>query len=268
MGARIDIRTLDGLDEIRTAAALFDEVWGVSGSESHLPPGLFRALTHAGNYAAGAFSDGALIGAIAAFLGFDGSSTFLHSHILGVRTSARGHDIGFKLKQHQRDWALSSGITTVAWTFDPLVRRNAFFNVAKLGADAVDYLENFYGEMTDEINTGDETDRMHAVWELESMHAKAAAAGTPNEPDGEVIAQATVLLDEGSDGRPLRLAERADGVTLCRTPRDIESLRRTDPAAATEWLLALRDALGGSMRAGYAVAGATREGWYVLSEDR
>jgi len=33
----------------------------------------------------------------------------------------------------------------IAWTYDPLIRRNAYFNLVKLGARPVEYLRNFYG---------------------------------------------------------------------------------------------------------------------------
>ena len=65
----------------------------------------------------------------------------------------------------------------IAWTYDPLIRRNAYFNLAKLGARPVEYLPNFYGAMDDAINGGTETDRMLVRWELRSDLAVAACAG-------------------------------------------------------------------------------------------
>ena len=44
----------------------------------------------------------------------------------------------------------------MTWTFDPLVSRNARFNLTKLGAHAVEYLPDFYGAMEDGINSNDE----------------------------------------------------------------------------------------------------------------
>ena len=38
------------------------------------------------------------------------------------------------MKLHQRAWAAASGLTWITWTFDPLVRRNAWFNIEVLGA--------------------------------------------------------------------------------------------------------------------------------------
>jgi predicted GNAT superfamily acetyltransferase len=51
---------------------------------------------------------------------------------------------------------------------------------------------------------------------------------------------------------------------LCQVPDDIVAMRRSDPVLAREWRVALRHALVKSLARGYAIAGATRSGWYVL----
>ena len=53
------------------------------------------------------------------------------------------------------------------WTFDPLVARNAYFNLHKLGAVADRFERNFYGEMTDTLNRGERTDRVVVRWDLD-----------------------------------------------------------------------------------------------------
>ena len=68
--------------------------------------------------------------------------------------------VGFALKVHQRAWALARGVPAIVWTFDPLVARNAWFNLAKLAALPAAYLEDFYGPMTDAINAGMASDRL------------------------------------------------------------------------------------------------------------
>ena len=63
------------------------------------------------------------------------------------QATRRGSSVGFALKQHQRAWALQRGLSRITWTFDPLVRRNAYFNLVKLGATAVAFHRDFYGSM-------------------------------------------------------------------------------------------------------------------------
>jgi predicted GNAT superfamily acetyltransferase len=115
-----------------------------------------------------------MIGACAAFPAADGG---LHSDITGV--AARGIGAGFAIKRRQRAWALARGITTITWTFDQLVRRNAYFNLARLAARATEYMPDFYGEMPDELNAGDPSDRLLLSWDLATPEVAATAAGQP-----------------------------------------------------------------------------------------
>lgn len=48
----------------------------------------------------------------------------------------------------------------------PLVRRNAYFNLVKLGARATDYLPDCYGPMHDGLNRGEASDRLFVEWDL------------------------------------------------------------------------------------------------------
>jgi predicted GNAT superfamily acetyltransferase len=260
--AGIDVREVHSLEDIRSVSELFDRVWGSKAGDPLMAPGMLRALTHAGNYAAGAFVDGTMIGAVTAFMGTDGDGPYLHSHILGVEDGHRGGHIGFALKQHQRAWVLANGMTKVTWTFDPLVRKNAFFNVQKLGAEAGEYLVRFYGTMHDEINAGDETDRLLIVWDVDSEHVEHAAAGKLAEPNVAVLREqgASIALDE--NGEVVR--DGWNGTVLCATPDDIVELRHRDPDGARTWRTALRDTLGKALDDGYRVTGFTRSGWYVL----
>jgi len=261
--AGIDVAFVDEPKPIKQVSALFNEVWGTDPESAILPVGVLRALVHAGNYAAAAYRDGEMVGAVVGFLGQDAWGPYLHSHILGVPASKQGANVGFALKLHQRAWSLSIGLYKVTWTFDPLVRKNAFFNLQKLGANAGQYYENFYGAMADEINAGDESDRVLIVWDLDDERASRAADTTLPEPE--------------SNGTGIALAERADGepevriasgpTILCQTPTDIVTLRRTDPQRALRWRRALRETLGAYMNDGYSVSGFTRSGLYVLNND-
>ena len=151
-----------------------------------------------------------------------------------------------------------------AWTTDPLIRRNAYFNLAKLGAEAPRYLVDFYGEMRDGINKGDESDRLLIRWSLDSKKAKSAALRQAAEPDVEKSG-GDPILSTGPEGEPV-FTPASSRVLLCATPADIVAMRRSDPALAREWRIALRGALGGALAEGYVIAGATRGGWYVLEK--
>jgi predicted GNAT superfamily acetyltransferase len=258
--AGVDVRELLELPDLQTVSELFDAVW-TDPTQTIMPVNLIRALSSAGAYVAGAFLDGRMVGAIVGFVGLHHGRVVVHSHILGVLPETRGRSVGFALKQHQRAWCLERGIDTVLWTFDPLVRRNAYFNLCKLGAIGDRYEPNFYGPMSDGINAGDETDRLVIRWRLRDARVLAAAEGRTATPSGE---DGVVLLDEDADGRPRAVS--ADGATLrCRVPEDILRIRAADPRLALQWRHALRDTLGAAVTDGYTATGMDRAGWYVLT---
>lgn len=259
------IRSLHDLTELAATAAVFSEIWSRADGEQILPLELLRALTHAGNYAAGAHVDGRLVGAIVGFFGEHDGDRTLHSHIMGLLPAARGHGIGNALKQHQRAWALAHGITEVTWTFDPLVRANAHLNIAKLGGVAGTYLPDFYGPMTDALNAGAGSDRLLVTWRLDTARTQAASEGRAPRWDHRdlVEAGAEVVLAEDTDGRPTAASGRADRL-LCQVPADIIGLRSSRPDVARDWRTAVRDALGGALDGDHLATGFTRDGFYVM----
>jgi predicted GNAT superfamily acetyltransferase len=245
---------------------LFDRVWG-AGDQPVMPANLLHAVTHAGNYLAGAFADGRLVGGAFGFLGSSNGEVFLHSHMTGVDPSVQRSGIGFALKLNQRAWALSRGLRRVEWTFDPLVRRNSYFNLVKLGAEIVGYHVNFYGDMPDGINSGDESDRVVVSWDLTSERVVAACERGLPEPDIEQFRQAgaAIALDYDQDNRPLP-AEAVAPLLLCHIPDDVVELRKQDPAAALDWRHALRKTFGHALQNGHTARAITRSGWYLLEQ--
>lgn len=255
-----EIRTLDTLAGLRAVQALFQEVW--RNPVPQVTAELLRAAVHAGCYVAGAYDGSRLVGASFALLAAGpGREVRLHSHITGVLPDARGRHVGWELKLHQRAWSLDRGIEVVTWTFDPLVRRNAWFNVAKLGAVGVEYLVDFYGPMSDRLNAGEPTDRLLVEWHLSSPRVVAAVGGTPvPAPEGGVV------LLESVDGAPVVVGAAPDGAAaLVRLPADVETLRATDPEAARQWRVAVRDVLAPLLADGREVVAVTRDGCLVAS---
>ena len=259
--AGVTVHDLADLADLEQVVELFSGIWGRSDN----PPvtlELLRAFTKAGNYVGGAVADGKLVGACVGFFHAPGEDA-LHSHIAGV--AASGRSVGFALKLHQRSWALLHGVSEIAWTFDPLVARNAWFNLAKLAATPTEYLPNFYGPMLDALNGDDDSDRLLVRWRLTDPTVVLACAGESAgaDADAELAAGAVVALGVGADGGPV--AGRMDGaVALVAVPPDIRLLRATDPALAQRWRVAVRDALTGLAAAGGRIDGFDRAGWYVV----
>ncbi|MET7418255.1 GNAT family N-acetyltransferase [Dactylosporangium sp. NPDC005555] len=239
--AGVQVRETVSFEDV---SLLLQRVWRAGHPAEVAAPGLLRTYAHSGNYVAGAYRGGTLAGAAVGFFGRDGTGTpHLHSYVAGVEPGGLGSGVGFALKQHQRAWTLARDVPEVRWTYDPLVLRNAHFNLRKLGGRAVRYLPEFYGAMADGINSGDLSDRLLLVWRLDAPEVVAAAHGTPSE-----------------------VAAAGPGQVLVEIPADVEELRASDPAAATRWRLAVRAAMAGRLAAGWRVAGLTRDGRYLLEE--
>ncbi|MFI0419137.1 GNAT family N-acetyltransferase [Spongiactinospora sp. 9N601] len=248
--AGVTIRELHDLDETHQACRLIERVWRTGAGNPLMTPELLRVLSHSGGYGAVAYEGERMVGVSVGLLATVG----LHSHITAVEGTSRGRNVGFALKLHQRGWAIDRGIPAVTWTFDPLVSRNAYFNLAKLGTVPTEYLPNFYGVMHDEVNAGTDTDRLLVRWDL---------SGDPVRVPGPRRDSVVIGLDSGPGERPA--AGRTDGdVVMVRVPSDIEALRRRDPWGAREWRSAVRDVLGGLMAKGWNVTGFARDGWYVV----
>lgn len=264
-GAAVTVTLIDREPQAREVVQVLAEIWPRADGKEPLPAELAWVFAHSGNYVALASVDGEAVGAAIGFRGDDADGPHLHSHIAGVLPRWQGSNVGYTLKQHQRAWALGHGLDRITWTFDPLVARNAYFNVVKLGARLTRYYVDFYGPMDDGINVGDETDRCLATWSLVSDAATAAAVGhfTVVDADAARSAGAVHSLTRDQEGRPVLLATDAP-TRLLALPPDIVAVRRHQPAVAREWRLALRQALVAAFADGLEVVGVSRDSVYLL----
>ena len=253
-GAGVQVRELSGIAEMTAASTLWDTIWARQDAGHEVDPALMVALSHAGGYLAAAFDGESMIGAALGFWGSPADGT-LHSHITGVLPSYAGLGIGAAIKNHQRVWVLSRGGVAITWTFDPLVSRNAHFNLNRLGARPERYLHDVYGELSDVINRGDPTDRLLARWSLTAPPARASsrpAAALLADHDGAPVVG--LSLDEIEPDTALTVA----------VPDDIERLRRSDPATASLWRVAVRNAMVPLLDRGWLVTGFDRVFGYRL----
>jgi predicted GNAT superfamily acetyltransferase len=266
VGPAVAVSVVTDVEEAARVVDLFGHVWA-TGGDPLVRRELAWALAVSGAYLASATLEGRVVGASLGWLGIDDGEVALHSHLTAVDSAVRGTGVGLALKRHQRAWCLERDVDRVRWTFDPAVRRNAWFNLSKLGATIVDYAVDFYGPLDDAINAGDDSDRAVVTWDLRSAAAEAAARGVLEPPDADRLQRegATVILTADADGTP-REGDPLQATTaaLCATPADVETLRRARPDVARSWRRALRSGLGSALERGWRVTGISRDGWYVL----
>lgn len=171
--ANVDIVNLDGSD-VWAIEHIITTVWG---SELNAPSSWLRGLAHAGNVLLLArSSNGEPVGFSLAYLGWS-DGFHLHSHMTAVVPGQQTAGIGFALKLWQRFVCLSNSIEEIRWTYDPMIARNAYFNLAKLGAEVRAFFPDFYADMNDKINAGDHADRFEVSWQLTSPRVAAALDG-------------------------------------------------------------------------------------------
>jgi len=248
VAANVDLRPLSSLDQFDDAIGIMVATWG----PFQLPPReVLTALAHSGNVPLGAYDGEHLVGFVLGWAGVDDGGLHVHSHMLAAMPDRRHRGVGYALKLGQRAQALDQDIHVARWTFDPLVARNAWFNLGKLGAVADRFGRAFYGEMSDEINRGDRTDRLVVRWDLDSAPTpRAVRVGLP-----------TVLAAEGDPVAPdpVRRTQPTAQGGLVEVPLDHAEIRRRDPELASRWRDAAADALETCFATGSIAAGFDRD---------
>ena len=234
MSSNISIRPLTSLPDQDLGRMIFDKTWAMDAG-TEITPNLLQAMIHSGAYLSGAFVDGECVGAAFAFPATTGG-LHLHSHMTAVLDSFRDKGIGYALKVDQYKWAKQNNYKEITWTFDPLVARNAKLNVLKLGVDISAYYPNFYGDMPDELNAGDESDRVMAS--LKVIGNAPTPRTSISTPDKSAI--------------------------LIAIPDDIVAIRGKDLAENLRWRRSVRDEFVSALARGGKVIGFSANNEYVV----
>lgn len=229
----VSIIDLVSEEQFREAVRVQARIWGFSDIDL-LPVRFFVVASKIGGQVFGAYDGARMVAFCLAIPGLKPDGTaYLHSHMLGVLPEYQNSGLGRRLKEHQRENAMARGIRLIEWTFDPLELKNAYFNIARLGAIVRRYTRNQYGTTSSPLAHGLPTDRCVAEWWI---------AHTPVR--GPV----------------------AEGVRL---PADIGALRRDDPERARGIQAELADRFEAAFARGLAVIGVERDDrWftYLLGE--
>jgi len=262
------LRPLAEHDDLRACVALQRRVWG-EGFEDVTSPAILKIAQEVGGVAAGAFgareggAGGELLGFVFGLTGVRQGRPAHWSHMLAVAPEARGRDLGYHLKLYQRRLLLPLGVEVVRWTYDPLVSKNAYLNVARLGARPVRYVRDYYGPGDDsELSAGLGTDRFVVEWRIaEERVARLAERGAP-EPALAAWREAPVAnVREGAGGAPEPVAADPPDAPAVRVevPPDVLEVRRRAPEVAARWRASTRQAFEALLARGYGVAGFYRE---------
>lgn len=170
------IRMATRLEEFQQCVDIQGAVWGYDDADI-VPRRMFLLAMKIGGQVFGAFSREKMVGFAMALPAYREGQAYLHSHMLAVLPEYRNVGLGRRLKLAQRDDAIARGIERMEWTFDPLETKNAYLNIAKLGAISRRYEANFYGPSTSPLQGGLPTDRLYAEWWLRSPRVEQVLRG-------------------------------------------------------------------------------------------
>ncbi|GGM90373.1 chorismate synthase [Streptomyces fuscichromogenes] len=250
----VSIRTVHDVAGLAAVTDYFSDVWQTPRTAPPYPAEVLHSLVHAGGAVHAAYDGARLAGAAVAVFGPDRDTYSL--------VAAADQGVGYAVKRAQRDWALDLGARTMRWTFDPLVGRNARFNLVKLGATGTEYLVDFYGPMADGVNDGDESDRLTVTWDLTT---DPVALGGLGAPFGDRDREDAPASHRAPDGEVLARRDLGDRAVWCRVPEDVVRLRAADPALALRWRYAVREVFTTAFAEGFRAVGMSRDGWYTLA---
>ena len=263
-GAEVRIRPLASLDDCNDCVELQREVWGFEQPDI-VPASLLHIVDYVGGIAAGAFDpNGTLLGFVFGITGIHEGELAHWSHMLGVSESARNMGVGRRLKEHQRSELARLNVARIFWTFDPLMAKNAYFNLNRLGAKVVEYVPNMYGVTESPLHLGLPTDRLVVC--LTTAENQSSPLILPPDKDLPVMTafprSGDRLIDAGDERPPVALLEM---------PAEILYDMSHAPALA-KWRLSLREYFQWAFEHGYTTRGVHRiaasgRSFYVMARD-
>lgn len=248
----INIRLLETPEEMTLVEELQRLVW--PGSETDVVPAhLLVTAAHNGGIVLGAFEEGQIIGFVFGFPGLestpDGPRPKHCSHMLGVHPEHRDSGAGFALKRAQWQMVRHQGLDHITWTYDPLLSRNAYLNIAKLGAVCSTYRRSEYGEMRDGLNAGLPSDRFQVDWWINTRRVERRL-GKRSRPTLKLshIARSGLRplypLHFGTEGLPHppeHIPPLEDRLLLAEIPPDFTALKSADFTLARDWRFFTRE---------------------------
>jgi chorismate synthase len=180
----ITIRECTTIEEFDGCVSLQREAFGLPDLEIS-PRRHLIVSRQAGGWTLAAYAGERMVGFVhhlAAVRGKD--EIFGYSHMMAVAKDYQNKGVGARLKWAQLARALAEGRRFIKWTWDPMMARNAHFNLNRLGATVDTYAHNFYGIDYDlrrslEEQPGLPSDRLFATWDLNSDRVRKLSTGTP-----------------------------------------------------------------------------------------
>ncbi|PRY67069.1 putative GNAT superfamily acetyltransferase [Glaciihabitans tibetensis] len=235
---QLTVQPTQSLAVFQAANALYLRVFGYTAADHSLNPKLLSAIVGNGGAAVAATTPaGELIGFAYGFVGFDGGAPYLYSQAAFIDPEYQGLGIGRLLKQEQATIATRAGLTSMRWAFDPILSRNAHFNLNVLGAVGVRFAPHYYDEP--------DSDRLIVEWGLDATE--------PSHPDAAAATPAAAIApaDWGH-------ALPADAAGVIAVPIPSASPKLLDPALVATLRVSVADTFTALFARGYTAQSCVR----------
>jgi predicted GNAT superfamily acetyltransferase len=188
----IEIREITTVKELQGCVDLQRKVF--ASPDLEISPVRHLIVTgHAGGFTLGAYSGAKLVGFVLSLPMFHGDQRAFYSHMAAVDNDLQNAGIGAKLKWAQRERAMKDGANYIKWTYQPVLARNAFFNIERLGVTINQYMPNYYGTDAEasaeqkEVQQGIDSDRLFVDWFLDSPKVVALSKGEKFAETGKIV---------------------------------------------------------------------------------
>jgi predicted GNAT superfamily acetyltransferase len=248
-----EIRLLVKHEDFKKCEAAQKAIWGGLSVAAEV----MLVTQKAGGAVLGAFIRGRLVGFIYALLARRNEQIIHWSHMMGILPGYRSRGLGLQLKLAHRNLALSQGIKSICWTYDPLQTRNASLNLTKLGARVEEYIVDYYGRFHSSIERGLPSDRFVVNWRVASSNIAKLPAGEKAKteiPDLPIVNATATNRNGFLANRKVNLRYRERRL-LVAIPSNTDLMRTKDLPLARRWRVQTREIFLNYLSKGYSVTG-------------
>ncbi len=286
----IDIRLIQTVPEIQQSMDVQRAYWG-KDAENLVSAHMLWSIINYGGHVLGAWDGERLVGLLIGMLGTHKirhlndrelamTNLLIYSKRLIVLQNYRGRNIGYHLKLEQRKIAMRKGIHMITWTFDPVLAKNAYLNIHKLGVIADAYIPDYFGDGL--VGRNLSGDRLSVEWWVSKRRVEERVHGNRSPLTLEHYLQADTPIANpvvfNEQALPIPQAMTSSPTTsfaLVEIPRDFPAIEVQDDSLANTWRSHLREVMVDLLNYGYLATDflqANHEGhdrvFYLLSLDK
>lgn len=254
----ITIKMLHTPAQMDAAVELQKVYWGEDMGDL-VPSHMLLSIVRYGGHVHGAFDGDKMVGMLLGFVGADiepeseqdaPSRMLIMSKRMVVLPAYRGQKIGENLKLAQADYARRHGIQLVTWTFDPVLSRNAYLNLHKLGGVGQYYVQDYFGKAAD--NPVLSADRLVVNWWVDRQFSR------PESYEDYAIVN-EIRQNEQGLLVPGDIHIGSADVLALELPMEFVALQNINPELGHRWRMHVRDAFQALLHAGYVVTDFMRQ---------